>query len=70
RGVSGDGDFDGNAAVDWRDVGALASRLGTTPASATWPAYHWQLDLGATLGGNQLDEGDLALLLGRFGAHP
>jgi hypothetical protein len=73
KGVNGDGDFDRNQQIDWRDLGALASRLGTTPATAVWPTYNWTLDMtpGSTNPPvSKIDEADLAALLNVFGGHP
>jgi len=68
RGVAGSGDWDRNLAIDGFDLGALASRLGTSPATATAPFYDWNLDLAGTQ--NALDEADLTALLAKFGDHP
>jgi hypothetical protein len=68
RGVAGSGDFDLDGRIDWTDLAALASRLGTTPATATWPTYSWLTDLvGST---PEVDEADLVALLARFGGPP
>lgn len=75
-GVRGDGDFDRNGIIDWRDLAALTSRLGTTPATGPaggWPAYSWIDDLVYGTAGqpaNAIDDGDLNALLSRFGDHP
>jgi hypothetical protein len=68
HGAPGDGDYDRNLAIDFLDLGALAARLGTTPATATQPLYDWNLDLTGTV--NLIDESDLSALLARFGSHP
>lgn len=65
HGVPGDGDFDRNLAIDFLDLGALSSRLGTTPSSAS---YDWNLDLTGTV--NAIDESDLSALLAKFGSRP
>ena len=74
RGIAGDGDFDRNGRIDWADVAALASRLGTTPATIEWPTYSWYSDLvsagSPAVAGNAIDEADLAALLDRLGDHP
>ncbi len=73
QGVPGDGDFDRNLVIDFRDLGALASRLGTTPATTSWPRYHWISDLtneGVPGGTSHIDEKDLERLLAKFGGHP
>ncbi len=73
RGVNGDGDFDRNSRIDWADLGAMGSRLGTTPATSGWPTYSWILDMtpGATNPPvDAIDEADLTALLAVFGGHP
>jgi len=67
-GVKGDGDYDRNQQIDFRDVAALASRLGTTPASSAQPFYDWRSDLVGE--SNAIDEGDLRELLSKFGGRP
>ena len=55
------------------DVGALASRLGDTPATATQPFYTWIDDLtgaGATPPVQLIDDNDLQALLAKFGGNP
>jgi hypothetical protein len=68
HGVPGDGDFDRNLSIDFLDLGALASRLGTTPATSTTPLYDWNMDLTGTV--NTIDESDLTALLAKFGSRP
>jgi hypothetical protein len=71
-GLSGDGDFDRNLQIDWVDVAALASRLGTTPATDTAPLYNWIVDLtssGATPTAS-IDDSDLTTELAKFGSTP
>jgi hypothetical protein len=73
KGVNGDGDFDRNQRIDWADLGAMASRLGTTPATTTWPTYSWIDDMTAGASNppiDLIDESDLAALLAVFGSHP
>jgi len=73
RGVGGDGDFDRNLVLDYVDLAAMASRLGTTPATTGWPGYSSWVDLtgsGATPPVNAIDDADLSLLLARLGGHP
>jgi photosystem II stability/assembly factor-like uncharacterized protein len=67
-GVKGDGDFDRNQQIDFRDLAALASRLGTTPSTGGQPFYDWRLDLVGS--SNAVDEADLTALLSLFGSHP
>jgi hypothetical protein len=68
HGVPGDGDFDRNLSIDFLDLGALASRLGTTPVTSTTPLYDWNMDLTGTV--NAIDESDLTALLAKFGSRP
>ncbi|MCU1281295.1 MAG: hypothetical protein JWM53_4841, partial [bacterium] len=68
-GVRGDGDWDRNLAIDFLDLGAMASRLGDTPATATQPYYDWHLDVVGTTA-NSIAEDDLTALVGKFGSHP
>lgn len=68
HGVVGDGDFDRNLQIDFLDLGALASRLGTSPATSAQPLYDWNLDLTGTV--NAIDESDLTALLAKFGSTP
>jgi hypothetical protein len=73
KGVNGDGDFDRNSRIDWADLGAMGSRLGTTPATSGWPTYSWILDMTPgtiTPPVDLIDEADLTALLGVFGGHP
>jgi hypothetical protein len=67
-GVRGDGDWDRNLAIDFLDLGATASRLGTSPATATQPYFDWHLDQVGTP--NTIGDGDLTAVLGKFGSHP
>ncbi|MCU1279352.1 MAG: hypothetical protein JWM53_2898 [bacterium] len=67
-GVRGDGDWDRNLAIDFLDLGAMASRLGDTPATAAQPYYDWHLDVIGTV--NSIAEDDLTALVGKFGSHP
>jgi photosystem II stability/assembly factor-like uncharacterized protein len=68
-GVRGDGDWDRNLAIDFLDLGAMAARLGDTPATATQPYYDWHLDVVGTAA-NSIAEDDLTALVGKFGSHP
>jgi hypothetical protein len=68
HGVAGNGDFDRNLQIDFLDLGALASRLGTTPATASTPPYDWNSDLTGSTSG--IDESDLSTLLSKFGSQP
>jgi hypothetical protein len=68
-GVRGDGDWDRNLAIDFLDLGAMASRLGDTPATTTQPYYDWHVDVVGTTA-NSIAEDDLTALVGKFGSHP
>ena len=68
-GVRGDGDWDRNLAIDFLDLGAMASRLGDTPATAAQPYYDWHCDVVGTTA-NSIAEDDLTALVGKFGSHP
>jgi hypothetical protein len=73
KGVNGDGDFDRNQMLDFRDLAAMASRLGSTPATTGWPGYSWIEDMtgaGSSPPVNGIDDNDLSSLLGNFGNHP
>jgi hypothetical protein len=67
-GVRGDGDWDRNQQIDFLDLGAAASRLGTTPETADQPYFDWHLDLVGTT--NSIGDEDLTALLAKFGSHP
>ncbi len=68
-GVRGDGDWDRNLAIDFLDLGAMAARLGDTPATATQPYYDWHLDVVGTAA-NSIAEDDLSALVAKFGSNP
>jgi hypothetical protein len=68
KGVKGDGDFDRNQQIDFLDLSAMATRLGTSPATNTQPLYDWNMDLVGTV--NAIDDADLDQLLKRFGDTP
>jgi hypothetical protein len=68
RGVAGDGDWDHNGYIDFFDLAALATRLGTTPATTAAPYYDWNSDLIGEA--NAIDESDLTALLPKVGSHP
>ncbi|HKD41271.1 MAG TPA: hypothetical protein VKB87_13390, partial [Myxococcaceae bacterium] len=67
-GVKGDGDYDRNQQIDFRDIAAVASRLGTTPATSAQPFYDWRVDVVGSA--NAIDEADLSAMLTSFGGHP
>jgi hypothetical protein len=73
EGAPGNGDYDRNLQIDWVDVGAMAARLGETPATMTPPLYSWILDItGADSDPpvQAITDADFAALLTRFGGHP
>ncbi len=72
QGTPGNGDYDRNLKLDWVDLGAMASRLGTTPAGTTAPLYSWILDIAGngSLPTQKIDDTDLVALLAGFGGHP
>ena len=45
QGALGNGDYDRNLQIDWTDLGAMSTRLGTTPATTTAPLYSWIEDV-------------------------
>jgi photosystem II stability/assembly factor-like uncharacterized protein len=72
-GAPGNGDYDRNLRIDWVDLGAMAARLGETPATTTAPLYSWILDMtGADSDPpvQAITDADLAALLSHFGGHP
>src|SRR6185295_3856228 len=68
HGVNGNGDWDRNLQLDFIDLGAMASRLGTDPSTSTVPRYDWNDDMTGTVSG--VDEADLDALLANFGNRP
>jgi photosystem II stability/assembly factor-like uncharacterized protein len=66
--TAGNGDWDGNGVVDYFDLAAMATRLGTTPALAPNLPYDNTLDL--TSSPTTIEEADLSALLGKFGSAP
>jgi hypothetical protein len=73
QGASGNGDYDRNLQLDWADLGALAARLGNTPATSAAPLYTWIDDItgaGATPPVQAIDDNDLTALLAKFGGNP
>jgi hypothetical protein len=72
QGTPGNGDYDRNLRIDWVDLAAMASRLGTTPASTTGPLYSWILDMAGNAASptQTIDDADLTALLGAFGGLP
>jgi hypothetical protein len=72
QGTPGNGDYDRNLKIDWIDLGAMASRLGTTPATTTAPLYSWIMDItgSGSPPTQNIDDADLTALLAGFGGHP
>jgi hypothetical protein len=73
HGAAGNGDYDRNQHIDWIDVAALASRLGTTPATLEPPRYTWLLDVsgvGQDPPVQAIDDHDLDALLVHLGVAP
>jgi hypothetical protein len=73
HGAPGNGDYDRNLKIDWIDLGAMATRIGETPATTAPPFYSWIMDMTG-LGSNppvqSIDDADLDALLAKFGDHP
>jgi hypothetical protein len=73
HGAAGNGDYDRNLKLDWIDLAAVSSRLGTTPATTTAPRYSWIMDLspaGSDPPVQAIDGADFDALLANFGGHP
>ena len=68
KGVNGNGDWDRDLRLDFIDLAALSSRMGTNPSGGAQPYYDWNLDMVGTVNG--IDEGDLTQFLSRFGDRP
>ncbi len=78
---NGNGDWDNNGVIDFFDLHALASRVGTTPNAATIPGQpgfvvgpnyqgqHYDSTVD-TNGDQKLDDTDLTTLLAKFGNAP
>jgi hypothetical protein len=70
--AAGTGDWDGNGVIDFFDVAAVASRLGTQAGAATTtpptPKYDSTIDL--TGNATQIEDADLAAVLAKFGSTP
>ena len=73
HGGNGNGDYDRDLQLDFIDLAAMASRLGTTPAAAAQPLYDWNMDVtteAAPGNYNAINDNDLTLFLSRFGGRP
>ncbi|WP_224246074.1 WD40/YVTN/BNR-like repeat-containing protein [Hyalangium gracile] len=68
KGVNGNGDWDRNLQIDFQDILATSSRLGSSPATTEVPFYEWNQDLTGQVNG--IDDADLAAVLQRFGGRP
>jgi hypothetical protein len=68
KGVNGNGDWDRNLQIDFQDVLATSSRLGTSPATTEVPFYEWNQDMTGQVNG--IDDADLSALLQHFGGRP
>jgi len=68
HGVTGNGDWDRNLQLDYIDLGAMASRLGTDPSTSSAPLYDWNDDMTGAV--NAIDENDLNAFLANFGNKP
>jgi hypothetical protein len=71
HGVNGNGDFDLNGVLDWADLGAMASRVGTDPTTTVWPTYSWIDDMvTGSPAVSAIRDDDLNAFLAAFGGHP
>jgi hypothetical protein len=73
HGAPGNGDYDRNLVIDWRDLGAMSARLGETPTVIAPPLYSWILDITGGESGppvQAIEDDDLQALLAKFGGHP
>ncbi|WP_163997108.1 WD40/YVTN/BNR-like repeat-containing protein [Pyxidicoccus caerfyrddinensis] len=68
KGVNGNGDWNRDQQLDFVDLAAAASRLGTDPSTLAQPYYDWNTDLTGTVNGT--DSEDLTELLNRIGGRP
>ncbi|MBF5041989.1 hypothetical protein FGE12_06255 [Aggregicoccus sp. 17bor-14] len=68
KGVNGTGDWNRDQQLDFIDLAAMASRLGTSPATTEAPLYDWNVDVTGTVSGT--DDADLTQLLNKFGGRP
>ncbi len=68
KGVSGNGDWNRDQQLDFVDLAAAASRLGTDPSTTAQPYYDWNTDITGTVNG--MDSADLTELLNRIGGRP
>ncbi|NMO14350.1 hypothetical protein HPC49_02575 [Pyxidicoccus fallax] len=68
KGVSGNGDWNRDQQLDFVDLAAAASRLGSDPSTTALPHYDWNSDMTGTVNG--IDSADLSELLNRMGGRP
>jgi hypothetical protein len=64
---TGNGDWDASGAIDWRDLGAVASRYNQAPLGVAYPIYDSAADL---TGDGSIDDNDLNALLTKWGNTP
>ncbi|HEX3766541.1 MAG TPA: hypothetical protein VHW23_47935 [Kofleriaceae bacterium] len=69
-GRTGQGDFDGNGIIDFRDVLNLANRLTVSAPGAELPVYDAEMNLTEDGTATTLDDSDLQALLAKFGGAP
>jgi hypothetical protein len=68
----GTGDWDGNGVIDFLDLHALASRIGTTAGSniQTFPVPQYDSTVDLTGNPSAIEDADLQALLAKFGSTP
>ena len=69
-GAIGQGDFDKNGVIDFRDLANLTNRITVDPTGAEVPIYDSEMNLSETGTSSTLDDNDLTALLGKFGGAP
>jgi hypothetical protein len=70
-GLTGQGDFDGNGVIDFRDVANLTNRMTATPTPATeFPLYDSEMNLTEEGTATTITEEDLTAVLAKFGGAP
>lgn len=68
----GNGDWDQNGVVDFLDLAAVASRIGTVAGAptATPPVPKYDSTIDLTGNATQIEDADLAAVLAKFGSNP